>query len=194
MEEEFVDYLQSKGVAQEPLVAEAFLAIERADFMYEGEAESDRPFPIPAQQTISQPYTVAFMLDKLDVKPGMKVLDVGSGSGWTTALLAHIVGEEGEVTGLEVHDELVAFGQKNLAKYKFSQATIKKAQGVYGDPQNAPYDRILVSAAAEGEIPEELITQLKDDGILLCPVDDRIEKITKEGKEVFKGFAFVPLI
>lgn len=194
MNKKFVKYLQSQGVAQNSLVAEAFLAIERSDFMVEGDPEVDRPFPILAGQTISQPYTVAFMFDKLDVKRGMKVLDVGSGSGWTTALLAHIAGEGGEVIGVEVHDDLVAFGQNNLAKYDFPQATIKKAEkGIFGDLHNAPYDRILLSAAAETEAPEELISQLKEKGMLLCPVDNRIERITKEEKEVFRGFSFVPL-
>ncbi|MFP4523342.1 MAG: protein-L-isoaspartate O-methyltransferase family protein [Candidatus Woesearchaeota archaeon] len=194
MEKSFVKYLQERGVARNPRVAAAFRAINRGDFMLEGSLEADIPFPIPAGQTISQPYTVAFMLDKLEVEPGMKVLDVGSGSGWTTALLAHIVGEEGEVVGIEIKRELVKFGRKNISKYELNNAKILPAkEGILGLPEESPFDRILVSAAAKGEAPREFIDQLAEGGILVIPVDNRIEKITTQSKEIFEGFTFVPL-
>ncbi len=195
MRDEFVKYLQENGVAIKPEVAEAFRAINRADFMEAGDPEADLAFPIPAGQTISQPYTVAFMLDKLDVREGMRVLDVGSGSGWTTAMLAHITGNKGKVIGIEIEDELVEFGSKNLKKYDFTHAKIEKAKkGIYGKPDEAPYDRILVSAAAMNDVPSNLKEQLAEGGIIVIPVDDKIERISDEGEEIWHGFAFVPLI
>ena len=193
MREEFVKYLQKSGVAQKPEVAEAFKEINREDFMLEGEPEADMPFLIPGGQTISQPYTVAFMLDRLDVKPGMKILDVGSGSGWTTALLAHMLGERGEVIGIEILDELVEFGSKNLNKYDFENAEIRKAKkDTYGLPEKAPYDRILVSAAATS-VPQTLKDQLSNEGVMIIPVNNSIQRITKTNQEIWRGFSFVPL-
>ncbi|MFP4403374.1 MAG: protein-L-isoaspartate O-methyltransferase [Candidatus Woesearchaeota archaeon] len=193
MKKEFIKYLQNNGVALNPRVAEAFNAINRKDFMLEGESEMDMPFPIAGGQTISQPYTVAFMLDKLDIKEGMKVLDVGSGSGWTTALIAHIIGKRGYVVGVELLDELVKFGSKNLKKYNFKNAEIIKAKkDIKGLPEKAPYDRILVSAAAT-TVPEILIDQLSKEGIMLIPVNNTIQRITKKSREIWHGFSFVPL-
>ncbi len=195
MKDDFINYLQSKGVALNPRVAAAFRAIDRADFMVSGDPEVDIPYPIGANQTISQPFVVAFMLDKLDLRPGMSILDVGSGSGWTTALLAHITGEEGCVVGVELVDELVDFGRNNLEKYEFEQASIIKAQeGVYGAPGKGPFDRILVSASANEEAVRSLLKQLKpDEGILVIPLNGRIDKIAKEHRESWSGFEFVPL-
>ncbi len=193
MRKEFIEYLQRNGVAQKPEVAKAFKAINREDFMIIGDPETDAPFPILGGQTISQPYTVAFMLDKLDPKPGMKILDIGSGSGWTTTLLAHIVGEKGEVIGIEILDELVEFGLKNLKKYKYKNAKIIKAKkDTYGLPRKAPYDRILVSAAATS-VPQSLINQLTEKGIMIIPINNTIQRITKKTRETWHGFAFVPL-
>src|SRR3954463_9524122 len=98
-------------------VTAAFEAFPREGFLREGErrrARYDGPLPIGSGQTNSQPRTVADMLRLLEVRPGMKVLDVGSGSGWTTALLAHLVGAQGEVIGVELEPSLVTFGASNL--------------------------------------------------------------------------------
>ncbi|MFP4567477.1 MAG: hypothetical protein ACLFN8_00890 [Candidatus Woesearchaeota archaeon] len=119
MREEFVKKLQEKGVAKNPRVAAALKDTNRADFMITGDPEQDEPQRIYAGQTISQPYTVAFMLDLLRLKPGQKILDVGSESGWTTTLLAHITGEEENVIGVKIEPELVSFGQNNLKKIPF---------------------------------------------------------------------------
>ncbi|PIP86757.1 L-isoaspartyl protein carboxyl methyltransferase, partial [Candidatus Campbellbacteria bacterium CG22_combo_CG10-13_8_21_14_all_43_18] len=157
------------------------------------------PLPIGEGQTISQPTVVAFMLELLELEEGQKVLDVGSGSGWTTALIRDIVGPSGEVYGLERQPNLVEFGRANLGKFNFRKAEIFQAkEGVLGYPERGPYDRILVSAAYD-EIPQELIKQLKAGGIMVAPVRDSILKISKKSedeieKEGFQGFYFVPLI
>ena len=178
----------------------AFLNIDRADFVgsdYEVEAYEDYPLPIGFGQTISQPTTVAFMLELLDVKLGDEVLDVGSGSGWTTALLSKLTGEEGSVLGWEVIPELVNLGQKNISKYKFHQTEIKKA-GEETDSEQT-YDRILVSASAE-ELPEYLLEKLRPGGVMVLPIERSLFRISKdkEGEiseeEEFPGFVFVPLV
>jgi len=182
-------------------VKEAFQRVDRKDFVigdYRVEAHEDYALPLLEGQTISQPTTVAFMLELLNPQEGDLVLDVGSGSGWTTALLAHIVGEKGSVLGVERVKELVLFGEKNLSKYNFKNVSIKGSVGT-GDKESAPYDRILVSAAFKEEIPSELIDQLKPGGVLVAPVDESIVRLEKDinGKtktKVYQGFVFVPFI
>lgn len=200
--EELIEHLkENTGVLKSARIEAAFREIDRADFVdedYKVEAYEDYPLPIGAGQTISQPTTVAYMLEELKAGEGMKVLDIGTGSGWTTALLSHIVGAGGQVYGFEIVPELVRAGQKNLEKYKSPQSYISQAkEGAVGFPSEAPYDRILVSAAFEGDVPQVLVDQLSSPGILVAPLEDRIVKIVKdeegnlERKEL-AGFAFVP--
>jgi len=148
-------------------VDEALTVIRRADFLPESAAwaaDAEEPVPIGRGQTNSQPRTVAFMLELLDVRPGQRVLDVGAGSGWTTALLGQLVGPSGEVIGLELEPELVDWGAANLARYEMAWTSIRQARsGRLGDASGAPYDRILVSAAPS-LLPQELVDQLADDG------------------------------
>lgn len=189
------------GVLHSPQIIEAFENIDRKYFIPEGFEEHhyiDRPLPIGKEQTISQPSTVAFMLEQLEPKRGEKILDIGSGSGWTTALLCHIVGKEGSVLGLERVDDLVEQGRTNLAKLNLGpHCKIEKAGPQLGK-SGETFDKILVSASAE-EIPEELFAQLKIGGILVIPVRNSIFRFKKlseskvEAKE-FPGFVFVPLI
>ena len=121
------------------------------------------------------------MLDLLDVERGQKVLDLGSGSGWTTALLAYLVGSAGQVMGLELEPELVIFGRDNLARYDFPWAVIQPAKPhVLGSPADAPFDRILVSASAV-LIPQPLIDQLAVGGVLVVPVGATMTRIEKQG-------------
>lgn len=208
-----------------PRLEVAFGAVDRANFVPEKlreEAYADYPLPIGFGQTISQPSTVAFMLEKLDVRPGQKVLDIGSGSGWTTALLSVLVGEKGRVIGLEIIPELARFGQENLAKHyspirppalreragvnrrMARNVEIRIAErGVAGLPEEAPFDRILVSAAARA-VPPELVKQLSPNGILVMPIGDPIAvqtlvRVTKKPDgavetEEYPGFVFVPLV
>ncbi len=192
---------EHSGVLGNSLVKSAFEAIDRADFVptdYRSEAYEDYPIPIGCGQTISQPTTVAFMLEKLEIEEGQTVLDVGSGSGFATALLAHAVGINGRVFGVERVPELVAFGAANLAKYDLPHAVITEAEKETGLSQYAPFDRILVSAAAH-KLPNDLVEQLCVGGIMVIPIGDSICRITKVGddaveQQCFPGFAFVPLV
>ncbi|MDX1608019.1 MAG: protein-L-isoaspartate O-methyltransferase [Candidatus Spechtbacterales bacterium] len=193
--------ITEKGFLKTPEIIKAFQKIDRADFVRPeklSEAYEDYPLPIGNGATISQPSTVAFMLENLQPKKGDKVLDIGSGSGWTTALLAEIIGSEGKVYGIEIVPELVEFGQKNLKKYKFNNASINHAEeGRLGLPKHAPYDKILISAAAEKK-PYELTEQLKTGGNIIVPVISSIWKMHKVSEdkikeEEFSGFNFVPL-
>jgi protein-L-isoaspartate(D-aspartate) O-methyltransferase len=162
------------------------------------EAEWDMPLPIGFGQTNSQPSTVRLMLEWLDVHPGQKVLDVGSGSGWTTALLAYMTGKEGQVFAVERIPELVAFGRSNCERLGLKNIEFHPAGDAYGYPAAAPYDRILVSAAA-GEVPESLLAQLAVGGRMVIPVQDSIVVMHKDAggrvdHQTFHGFAFVPLV
>lgn len=185
-----VKSLIDHGTLKTPAIVNAFTKIDRKDFVPETHRDQtyvDAPLPIGAEQTISQPSTVAFMLELLEPRAGQTILDVGSGSGWTTALLGHIAGAHGYVYGVEIIDELVSFGRGNLAKYKL-QASIQKSGATLGLPERAPFDRILVSAAAD-RFPDELFSQLANEGIMVLVIRDSVVRLQK-----FPGFAFVPLM
>ncbi len=162
-------------------------------------ANADEPLPIGHGATNSQPWTVQFMLELLHVHAGATVLDIGSGSGWTTALLAYLTGPKGSVLGLEIVPELVAMGRVNLDAFAMPWARIEQAaEGRYGAPDHAPFDRILVSADA-GQIPTELEEQLAVGGRLVVPASGVMWVVDRdhEGwhREPVTGyrFAFVPL-
>lgn len=193
-----------QGCLKTDRIIEAFSKIRRVDFVpddLENAAEANIPLPIGHGQTISQPLTVAFMLEKLGANPGDKVLDIGSGSGWTMALLAHIVGKKGKVIGIERNKDLCEFGTNNISKYHLiegGRAKIICADGSKGYVNEAPYQRILVSASAK-EIPKDLKKQLAVGGRLVIPVKDSVWMIEKKSDKVFHeeeypGFIFVPLV
>ena len=200
MNEELVATLITMGVLKTPRIIEEFQAIDRAHFVPEylqRHAYANTALPIGLGQTISQPYTVAFMLELLQPMPGQKILDLGSGSGWSTALLAHIAGEKGYVIGVELLEEIALFGEHNLRKYNFPHAEIRVATDELGAGDKAPFDRILASAAAH-EVPQQLIDQLRVTGILVMPVASSIVRVKKrKNKQIvverYEGFAFVPL-
>lgn len=183
-------------------IDEAFEKVDRAQFMppdVRHLAGIDNAVPIGYGQTISQPYTVRLMLEWLDPKAGEKILDVGSGSGWTTALLAYLVGPKGRVYAVERVPELVDFGRENNERLGVRNIKFFQAGEEFGLPDEAPFNRILVSASAD-EFPEELMAQLKISGKLVIPVGSDILEITKtseqNGRDVRKhpGFVFVPLL
>lgn len=179
----------------------AFAKVKRAGFVlpeHTSMAEYDIPLPIGFGQTISQPTTVRFMLEWLEPEPGNKILDVGSGSGWTTALLANIVGPKGTVYAVELIPELVEFGKDNCKRLGIKNARFYEAGIEYGLPRHAPYDRILVSAAGD-QIPKNLMDQLKVGGKLVIPIKNDILEIEKlaDGQlqtDTHPGFVFVPLV
>lgn len=191
-------YLKSKSIIR------AFNEIARADFVppeFEQEAEADVPLPIGFGQTISQPTTVAIMFELLDPRPGQTILDIGSGSGWTSALLGNIVGENGKVAAIELLPELHEMTKKNVEKFGLMSTGIVECvlgDGNTGYESLQPYDRILVSAAAD-EIPQALKKQLVVGGKMVIPVHNHLVYIEKRGendyyKEEFAGFVFVPLV
>jgi protein-L-isoaspartate(D-aspartate) O-methyltransferase len=181
-------------------VTAAFDALPRKGFLPRSQRRSasyDGPLSIGHGQTNSQPRTVDAMLRLLRVAPGQRVLDVGSGSGWSTALLAHLTGDAGEVLGVEIEADLVRFGGANLAATHQPWASIHQAEpGVLGLPDKAPYDRILVSAEPR-TLPDELVEQLADGGRMVIPVNGTMLVVVRErdGVEVTRhgGYRFVPL-
>lgn len=201
MKEYLIRQLKTKGALKSRPIIQAFESIDRADFIrkdFEKETYGDYPLSIGFNATISQPSTVAFMLELLSAKSGDKILDIGSGSGWTTALLAKITGDRGFVYGTDIIPELVVLGKNNLAKYKLKNAEIYLTGKELGLSKYAPYDKILVSAAAS-DLPNKLLDQLKTGGRLVIPINNSIWQIDKRSrtdykKQEFFGFVFVPLI
>jgi protein-L-isoaspartate(D-aspartate) O-methyltransferase len=182
------------------VVADAMDAVPRAGFLpgsARARAAFDGPIQIGFGQTCSQPRTVAAMLRLLDVRPGQHVLDVGTGSGWTTALLAHLTGPSGSVVGVELVPELVEWGGGNLAATALTWASIRQAQeDVLGVPEAAPYDRILVSAEASS-MPLELVDQLVEGGRMVVPVRSTMLLVVRRGEDAdvteHGAYRFVPL-
>ncbi|KKR19903.1 MAG: Protein-L-isoaspartate(D-aspartate) O-methyltransferase [Candidatus Moranbacteria bacterium GW2011_GWA2_39_41] len=193
------------GYLKSDAIIEAFEHTNRIEFVPEElelQANADVALPIGYGQTISQPLVVAFMLELLEPQKGQKIMDIGSGSGWTTALLSHIVGQEGKVIAVELISQLCEFGESNVSKFGFVKqgiAEFHNADGSKGFPEQAPYDRILVSASAMDTIPQALKEQLAIGGKMVLPVGSSIVYIERESedkffKEEFPGFTFVPLI
>jgi protein-L-isoaspartate(D-aspartate) O-methyltransferase len=181
-------------------VERAMESVPRTGFLptaVRGHADEDRPLPLWHGQTNSQPTTVASMLRLLHVPVGGRVLDVGAGSGWTTALLARLVGPTGRVLGLELDESLAAWGAANVAATGFDWAAVEPATpGVLGRPTPGGWDRILVSAAA-ARLPQSLVDQLADGGRLVVPVRTTMHVVERHGSDVdvttHGQYVFVPL-
>ncbi len=200
------DYLLRTGVLSAGKILEAFGAIDRADFVPEelkSSAYADEALPIGEGQTISQPYTVAFMLNLLDPQAGDKIMDVGAGSGWQTALLAYVVGESGKVFAVERVPELCEFGRTNIAKYNFLEKGVVEwlcQDASVGLPDRAPFDGIIVAASiVDYKVPKMWEEQLKIGGKMVVPIGNSIWLFIKQAdgtlrKREFPGFAFVPFI
>jgi len=202
---ELVKKMKASGVIKTIDIENAFLSIPRHEFFPEEireHAYDDNAFPIGFGQTISQPTTNAIMLETLSPRKGMRVLEIGSGSGYVVALLSKIVGAKGKVFGIDIIPELVERAKKTIKKIKIKNIELKCADGRHGCKEHAPYDRILVSAASD-EVPSELFGQLKEHGLLLAPINyfgmqelTLFEKRSGEVQEKERQgyFSFVPML
>lgn len=195
--ESLIRELRLMGIKDER-VLEAIKKVPRHKFILENylsEAYANYPLSIGYNQTISQPYTVAFMLQALELKKNDKVLEIGTGSGWNAALISEIV-KPGKVYTTEIIKELVEFASKNLKNYK--NIKVIYSDGSIGLKEYEPYNKIIVTAASP-EIPKPLVKQLKPSGILVAPVgsySQKMLKITKDKKlkiEELGDFVFVKL-
>ncbi len=195
-----VEELFSKGI-RDKNVLNAIFNIPRHLFMesdFEDFAYVDKAFPISKKQTISQPYTVAFQTEQLDIKEGEKILEIGTGSGYQTAILIYL---KTDVYSLERIFELTRKSKKILSKLKLKAKEIIWSDGYLGLKEHAPFDKIIVTAGSK-EIPEDLLKQLKVNGKMIIPVGD-IEQnmilIERKGENNFKKinlglFKFVPML
>ncbi len=211
---ELIDELTELGYLKSQSLIDVFLAVDRKNFIPESFSEFayyNEPLPIGNDQTISQPLTVAFMLELLDLRAGDKVLEIGSGSGWQTALIAKMVEYEGGiaedkdgrygVVSLERIDSLAQMAINNVSKYGFLEKGVVKIinfDGTKGYETEAPFDKIIASASGK-EIPQTWKDQLIIGGRIVAPVEESIVILDKKGKNEFEkrefhGFAFVPLI
>jgi len=198
---ELIASLIESGILQTPAVIEAFRSVGREKFVpgvARKYAYANEALSIGRGQTISQPLTVAVMTEALDVRVGMKVLEVGTGSGYQAALLAHIVGVHESVTSTERIPELAKRARKNLAGAGVKNVTVVEWDGTKGYAKKAPYDRIIVTAAAPF-VPDALIEQLKLDGKIIIPVENELWQIHKDARgrvrrKMLGFYAFVPLI
>ncbi len=193
--------LKARGFSKQ--ILDAFSKVERENFIPEESKEyayEDTALPIGKGQTISQPYTIAMMFSLLELKKGQKVLEIGSGCGYALALLSEIVGKDGMVFGLEIVKELAQKSKQNLKNY--DNIKVYHGNGAEGLPEHAPFDRILISAGCR-EIPDEVFSQLKENGIIVAPVGPGRElalvsiKKIKGKKTVIEripGFVFVPFV
>ena len=201
--EQLMEHWTSSGIIKDRKVIDAFKKVPRELFVAEErkeEAYGDYPLPIGKGQTISQPTTVMIMTQALELKEGDKVLEVGSGSGYQAAIIANIVGGNGKVISTEIVDELVESAKSNIKKLKLKNVEIIKHDGSKGYDKEAPYDKIIITAACP-KIPRPLIKQLKEGGIIVAPVGDMNKQAMIKGRKIngklfevnLGDFMFVPL-
>ena len=201
LRQEMVDVLKARRIRSK-VVLDAMSNVPRHMFVPQemrSYAYQDSPLPIGSGQTISQPYIVAFMTESLDPEPGMKILEIGAGSGYQAAILAYI---GCEVYTIELLPELAQRAEKTLAELKFDNVTVRCGNGYLGWVEEAPFDAIMVTAAPE-KIPEKLIEQLKDGGKMIIPVGpvnalQSLKLITKRGRRTVERdllpVRFVPMV
>jgi len=200
---ELVKDLKKHGYIKSKELEKAFLETPRELFVNlesEKEAYIDTPLSIGSNQTISAPHMVAIMCESLDIKKDQKILEIGSGSGYHSAVVSKLVGNKGFVYSIERISFLADFAKKNLEKANIKNVNVLKGDGSEGLEKNAPYDRIYVTCASP-TIPPPLIEQLKNYGKLLIPVGSHIcdlkliERIDDNiSEKSICGCAFVPLI
>jgi protein-L-isoaspartate(D-aspartate) O-methyltransferase len=200
---QLIRHLREAGVLRSSSITNALKLVDRADFVPEEvrqAAYEDIPLPIGYNQTISQPYTVVFMLEQLYVSKGHRVLEAGYGSGWQTALLAYLVGETGSVYAFEIISALAEFGRKNISKYPKLDRRISlfNTTAANGLSAASPFDRIICGAEVR-EVPSAWREQLRSGGRLVYPYKQGIAAEVKQANGHFKtsffpGFVFVPFV
>jgi protein-L-isoaspartate(D-aspartate) O-methyltransferase len=198
---ELVQGIQSKGISDER-VLDAILAVPRHFFLdsaFDKKAYVDKAFPIGEGQTISQPYTVAYQSQLLELKPFMKVLEIGTGSAYQAVVLAEM---GAQVYTIERQKKLFDSNKEFEFLKKYSSIKTFYGDGYEGLPTYAPFDRVIITAAAP-EIPQKLIDQLKPGGMMVIPLGSgdvqqmmRITKLENGAlkEEVFDSFSFVPMV
>lgn len=198
--QQLVKTVKKKGITDEKVLG-AIGKIPRHLFMdssFEDHAYQDKAFPIAADQTISQPYTVAFQTELLEVKKGDKILEIGTGSGYQTAVLCEL---GAKVYSIERQRELYKKTKTFLNKIGYRPKHLSFGDGYKGLPEYAPFDKVIVTAGAP-EVPKDLLGQLKVGGKMVIPVGSDVQtmtlferKSTKEfDKKEFGAFRFVPLL
>ncbi|MFH1592790.1 MAG: protein-L-isoaspartate(D-aspartate) O-methyltransferase [Candidatus Woesearchaeota archaeon] len=194
-------YWEKNKLITDKEVLKAFKKVKREDFVlkqYKNQAYEDIPLPIGFNATISQPTTVMIMTQALQVKKGNKILEIGTGSGYQSALLSILVGPKGKVITTEIVPELTEFSKQNLEQYK--NIEVVQTDGSKGYEKEKSYDRIIYTAAVP-KVENFILEQLKDPGIYLAPIGDEYSqeliKVTKKDlkieKESLGYFQFVPL-
>lgn len=202
------DYYLRRGYGNQRVV-DAFLKVPREEFILpelRDQAYIDQPLPLRDGQTISAPHMCVLTLNYAQFKPGDKVLDIGTGSGYQAALIAEVVGEEGRVYGIEWHERLAEYGMRNLERTGYSdRVTVIAGDGTMGwpEPEVPPFD-VIVIAAAGPTIPPPLVEQLRVGGKLFMPQGERFMyqdfiEVTKQEdgsytRRVLTSVAFVPLV
>ncbi len=169
--EKLLAELETGGYLTDPRLEEAMLGVPRHLFVpkdLRDAAYEDRPLPIGFGQTVSAPHMVAMMCGALQVQPGDKVLEVGTGVGYHAAVVRHMVGDKGRVISVEFLPELVELARRNLKAAK-SKVEVKEGDGFNGWPDEAPYDAVYVTCAIP-DIPDALVDQLKEGGHFVAPI------------------------
>lgn len=200
---DLIDYLKDSGFLTDVQVESAFRNIPRHEFVPTSELDRayyNEPIPIMKDQTISQPGVVSRMTEWLDIKKGQKILEIGTGSGWQSALLSYLV-KTGTVYSVERHPELAKFARDNLEKLGIDNAHVILDDGSIGYADASPYDRIIVTAACT-EIPLPLLEQLGENGLIIAPVGDSSQSLvllkkTSQGIVEIKNqsnYVFVPFL
>jgi len=198
---ELVRELIEQGYLKTERIIDAFLSVDRKDFVleqYTNEAYLDIPLPIGWGQTISQPATVAFMLELLQPRGGDKIIDVGTGSCWQTALLARVAGPTGKIFAADRIRDLLEQGKENIKKYAFGNIDFLCVDATKGLSERALFDKIIAAAAGEA-MPSAWLKQLKIGGRIVAPIKSSIWLYIKKSeiefeKQEYPGFAFVPLV
>ncbi len=199
---DLINYLKNSRFLNNKKVEDAFRNIPRHEFVPLSEldyAYNNEPLQIMKNQTISQPGVVSRMTEWLDVRKGQKILEIGTGSGWQTAILSYLVGG-GTVYSVERHTQLVKFAQENLKKLDIDNVHVILGDGSIGYAKESPYDRIIITAACT-KIPLPLIEQLKEGGLIIAPIGDSSQSLvllqkTINGIVEIKNeshYVFVPL-